>query len=66
MTDIPHNAGYDADGLAKTEVDHFMKCPACGRWFDMRDLCQVFEHVHDGDIDSGASPEPPHRQRPLH
>jgi hypothetical protein len=28
-----------------------MKCPACGRWFDMRDLGQVLEHVHDAEFD---------------
>jgi hypothetical protein len=40
--------GIDADGIAQTEGDHFMKCPGCGQWFDMRDLAQVAEHVHDG------------------
>jgi hypothetical protein len=29
----------------KSEADHFMQCPDCGGWFDMRDLGQVFEHV---------------------
>lgn len=43
--------GIDADDLAKTEVDHFMKCPGCGRWFDMRDLKQVSEHIHDGGFE---------------
>jgi hypothetical protein len=28
-----------------------MKCPACGEWFDMRDLAQVLAHVHDAEID---------------
>jgi hypothetical protein len=27
--------------IAKTETSHFMKCPACAQWFDMRDLAQV-------------------------
>jgi hypothetical protein len=31
-------SGRDADGIAKTESDHFMKCPGCGQRFDMRDL----------------------------
>jgi hypothetical protein len=39
--------GKDADGIARTEADHHMRCPACGQWFDMRDLRQVLEHVHD-------------------
>jgi len=29
--------GNDADGIARTEANHHMKCPACGRWFDIRD-----------------------------
>lgn len=28
----------------------FMRCPGCGVWFDMRDLGEVFEHIHDGPI----------------
>jgi hypothetical protein len=39
--------GNDA-GIARTDANHHMKCPACGRWFDMRDLGQVLEHIHDG------------------
>jgi hypothetical protein len=30
------------------QSDHMMECAVCGRIFDMRDLGQVFEHVHDG------------------
>jgi hypothetical protein len=40
--------GIDADGTAKTEADHFMKCPGYCQWFDKRDLSQVAEHAHDG------------------
>jgi hypothetical protein len=54
MTAISPTTGIDADGIAETEADHFMKCPGCGQWFDMRDLAQVFEHVHDGS--AGAEP----------
>jgi hypothetical protein len=25
--------GTDADGVAETEADHFMKYPGCGEWF---------------------------------
>jgi Zn-finger nucleic acid-binding protein len=39
-------SGRDVDGVAKHDADHFMKCPSCGQWFDMRDLDQVIEHVH--------------------
>jgi hypothetical protein len=37
--------GIDADGIAQTETDHFMKCPGCGEWFDMRDLDQVLARM---------------------
>jgi uncharacterized C2H2 Zn-finger protein len=50
--------GVDADGLARTESDHFLKCPGCGEWFDMRDLGEVIEHVHDAEIEIVESPEP--------
>jgi hypothetical protein len=43
--------GRDADGLAKTGADHFMKCPGCGEWFDMPDLEEVAKHVHDEDFE---------------
>ena len=52
--------GIDADGIARTEADHFMKCPGCGEWFDMRDLGQVLAHAHDSEtlIDEGDAPPP--------
>ncbi len=47
-----------ADGIAETEADHFMKCPACGQWFDMRDISQMLVHVHDAEIEisEGSAP----------
>jgi uncharacterized C2H2 Zn-finger protein len=51
--------GIDADGIAQTEADHFMKCPGCGQWFDMRDLSEVIEHVHDEDVVILVSDYPP-------
>jgi uncharacterized C2H2 Zn-finger protein len=50
--------GRDADGIAQTEADHFMKCPGCGQWFDMRDLSQVCEHIHDAEIEIESPPKP--------
>jgi hypothetical protein len=47
--------GTDVDGIAKTEVDHHMRCPGCGEWFDMRDLDQVAMHIHDGDFEIGEA-----------
>lgn len=26
------------------EREHFIQCPTCGGWIDMRDLGQVFDH----------------------
>jgi hypothetical protein len=36
--------GQRVDRKGVTEADHFLKCPACGGWIDVRDLAQVFEH----------------------
>jgi CRISPR/Cas system type I-B associated protein Csh2 (Cas7 group RAMP superfamily) len=47
------------DGIAESEADHFMKCPACREWFDMRDLGQVLAHAHNQEIEIGQGPEPP-------
>jgi hypothetical protein len=30
--------------------EHFMECPGCREWFDMRDLGQVLAHVHEAEI----------------
>jgi hypothetical protein len=54
----------DADGVSENEADHFMKCPACSQWFDMRDLAQVVEHVHDAEIEFLEGPAP-RREGPL-
>jgi hypothetical protein len=56
--------GIDADGVPENEADHFMKCPACSQWFDMRDLAQVVEHVHDSEIEVLEAPIPPPREVP--
>jgi hypothetical protein len=36
--------GECVGGEPKSEADHFIKCPTCGGWVDMRDLGQVLEH----------------------
>ncbi len=36
--------GKRLGGEPENEAEHFMQCKACGGWFDMRDLAQVFEH----------------------
>ena len=57
--------GQDANGIARTEADHFMKCPGCREWFDMRDLDQILQHVHDAEIEISEGPEPPPRGGPV-
>ena len=61
----PRNTGTDGDGVAQIEADHFEKCPVCTQWFDMRDLTQIVEHIHDTDIEVLEEPEPP-REGPVH
>jgi hypothetical protein len=55
--------GFDPDGVAETEADHFGNCPICGAYLDMRDLHQVLAHVHDAEIEISEGPTPPPRQR---
>src|SRR6267378_4528457 len=54
------NAG-DADGVAKTEADHFGNCPVGGALVDMRDLAQILAHVHDAEIEISEGPELPRK-----
>ena len=28
-----------------SEADHFVRCPGCGAWIDMRDLGMALEHA---------------------
>ena len=36
--------GQRVDREVTLEAEHFMQCPKCAGYFDMRDLAQVFEH----------------------
>jgi hypothetical protein len=65
LTQFPRDTGFDPDGVAETEADHFMKCPGCGEWFDMRDLDQLLAHVHDAEIEICDGSELPARDWPL-
>jgi hypothetical protein len=58
--------GIDADGVAENEADHFMQCPVCSQWFDMPDLAEVVEHIHDSEIEVLEGPVPPPREGPVH
>jgi hypothetical protein len=51
MIEVGKYRGVDADGVAKTEADHFGNCPVCGAFVDMRDLGQVLAHVHDAEFE---------------
>jgi hypothetical protein len=53
MTEARNYRGFDPDGIANTEADHFGNCPLCGAHIDMRDLNQVLARVHDGEIEIG-------------
>lgn len=55
MTDLIPKGKYIGkriDSLPDDEGYHFMKCPGCGQWFDMRDLGQVFDH--SGELPHGG------------
>jgi hypothetical protein len=49
MTELGIIAASILTGVA--EADHFMKCPCCGEWSDLRDLDQLLAHVHDAEIE---------------
>jgi uncharacterized C2H2 Zn-finger protein len=66
MTETRNYRGFDPDGVTETEADHFMRCPGCGEWFDMRDLDQLLAHVHDAEIEICEEPAPPKREGPWH
>ena len=36
--------GKQVDGPPLSEAEHYFKCEACGGFFDMRDLAQVYDH----------------------
>jgi hypothetical protein len=61
MTEAGRYRGFDPDGVANTEADHFGNCPICGALLDMRDLAQMQAHVHDAEIEISEGPEPPPR-----
>jgi hypothetical protein len=42
--------GRDVDSPDRPELEHFGRCPACDRLFDMRDLGEVMARIHDQEI----------------
>jgi hypothetical protein len=65
MTKARNYRGFDPDGVAESEADHFGNCPVCGVLFDTRDLGLLLAHVHDAEIEISEGPEPRARQGPL-
>jgi hypothetical protein len=53
--------GYDPDRIAQSEADHFVKCPGCGEWFDMRDLAQVLGTSMTRRLEINEAPPPRNR-----
>ena len=49
--------GERLGGEPQDEREHFIKCPACGRWLDMRRLDEILEHERACD---GSPSHPPH------
>ena len=41
------------------EADHFIQCPVCTEWIDMRDLGQVIEHEDKDCARQGVTAQKP-------
>ncbi len=37
--------GQPSGWVPASEADHFVQCPGCGAWVDMRDLGMVLDHA---------------------
>ena len=51
--------GFDPDGAAESEADHFGDCPVCGALLDMRDLAQMLADIHGAEIEISEGAERP-------
>jgi hypothetical protein len=45
---IPRIVGEPDGWTPVTELEHQMRCPVCGKWFNMQRLDQALDHWHDG------------------
>jgi hypothetical protein len=36
---------HDHDRAEEEDRMHFIQCPVCGKWFDSRDLAEVYVHA---------------------
>lgn len=50
MTDDKPSDGILTGCGPKAELEQFMECPVCSKFFDMRKLDKVMEHVHGGRL----------------
>jgi len=66
MTEARNYRGFDPDGTAESEADHFGNCPVCGALLDMRDLAQMLAHVHEQEIEIIEGDGKPAREGPVH
>lgn len=47
----------DLSEIDPAEREHFMECPECGLWFDMRSLDDtLYHHDHVHRPDTGVAP----------
>jgi hypothetical protein len=44
--------GQPSGWTPEAEADHFVQCPGCGEWVDMRDLGMALQHA--GELPNGA------------
>jgi hypothetical protein len=61
MSDEPSD-GVPTGCTINADLDHFMVCPVCMKFFDMRRLKEALEHVHDGGIEFVETFGPPTRR----
>jgi hypothetical protein len=62
MSDDKSSPGQPTGWKPQTELEHFMQCPVCQKFFDMRKLDEVMEHVHGGKIEMVETFGPPTRR----
>ena len=64
MTESRNYHGFDPDGVANTEADHFSNCAVCRAYTTCATFAQMFAHVHDAEIEKVQSR--PARGGPLY
>jgi hypothetical protein len=55
MTKARNYRGFDPDGVAESEADHFGNCPICGALLDMRDLGLMLAYVPRRRVESAKA-----------